>query len=113
MRFADDKGFYFQASTVKAFGRQLQKNPRVETCFYAPGTDGALGTVMRVTGEIEFLDDMTLRTKIMEERPFLKNMGLTGPEDPRLLVFRLYKGEAFFWTMEYSMRESEIERIKF
>ena len=111
--FANEKGFYFQSSSAKTFGRQLQKNPRCELCFYDPDKGGNIGTVMRVAGEVEFLDDIDLRTKIMEERPFLKNQGLTGPEDPRLLVFRVSKGEAFFWTMEYSARESELERIRF
>ncbi len=40
-------------------------------------------------------------------------MGIETSEDPRLAVFGIYTGEAFFWTMEFSMRESEIERIKF
>jgi pyridoxamine 5'-phosphate oxidase len=68
---------------------------------------------MRVAGKVEFLEDRALKAKVLEDRPFLKNMGISGPEDPRLAVFRLYTGEAFFWTMEYSMRESEIERIPF
>jgi pyridoxamine 5'-phosphate oxidase len=111
--FADQNGFYFQGTTVKAFYKQLQRNNRVEICFYAPGPDGTIGKVMRVAGKVEFLEDRALKAKVLEDRPFLKNMGISGPEDPRLAVFRLYTGEAFFWTMEYSMRESEIERIPF
>ena len=34
-------------------------------------------------------------------------------ENPLLAVFHLYTGEAYFWTREDSMRESEIERVKF
>jgi len=111
--FVNEKGFYFQVWATKAIYKQLQKNPKVEMCFYAPGPGGELGKVMRVAGKIEFLDDLPLKTKILEDRPFLKNMGITGPQDPRLVIFRIHTGEAFFWTMENSGRESEIKRIKF
>lgn len=111
--FADASGFYFQVSTVKACYKQLQNNKRVEFCFFAPGAEGRPGTVLRVTGEVDFIDDAALKKKVLEDRPFLKNMGIETPEDPRLVIFKIHTGEAFFWTMEYSMRESEIERIKF
>lgn len=111
--FANEKGFYFQAGATKAFSKQLQKNPKVEICFYAPGPGGALGKVLRITGKVEFLDDKFLKAKVLEDRPFLKDMGITSPEDPRLLIFRIGAGEAFFWTMENTGRESEIPRIRF
>ena len=56
---------------------------------------------------------MKLKAKVYEARPFLKETGIKGPEDPMMAVFRVHTGEAFFWTSEYSMRESEIERIRF
>ena len=111
--FADETGFYFQSQTVKAFCKQLQNNKRVEVCFYAPAAEGHPGNVLRVTGEVEFIDDASLKKKVLEDRPFLKDMGIVSPDDPRLAVFKIHTGEAFFWSMEYSMRESEIERIKF
>lgn len=111
--FADESGFYFQGTSVKAFCKQLQNNPKAEVCFYAPASGGGIGKVLRVTGEVQFLEDVALKTKVFEDRPFLKDMGIVSPEDPRLLIFRIHKGEAFFWTMEYSMRESELERIRF
>jgi pyridoxamine 5'-phosphate oxidase len=111
--FADKSGFYFQAQTVKAFCKQLQNNKKVEVCFHAAAADGSPGTVLRVAGEVQFIDDAALKKKVLEDRPFLKHMGIKSPDDPRLAIFRIHTGEAFFWTMEYSMRESEIERIKF
>jgi len=108
----DDTGFYFNTQSVKALAKQLEKNRKVEVCFYASGTGQDIGRVMRVTGEVEFLDDIGLRTRLLEDRPFLKEF-IKGPEDPLLVVFRISKGEAYFWTMADSMKESEIERIKF
>ena len=111
--FADTTGFYFQAMTVKAFCQQLQNNNKVEACFYAPGPQGHPGTVLRVTGEVQFIDDAALRERVLADRPFLKNLGISSPNDTRLAIFRIHTGEAFFWTMEYSMREAEIARIQF
>ena len=111
--FADDTGFYFQIESVKAMYKQLQNNKKVEVYFHATGPGPDAGKVMRVSGEVEFLDDIALKTRALEERPFLKGLGIKGPEDPLLVVFRISKGEAYFWTMADNMKESEIERIKF
>jgi len=113
MWFADDTGFYFQTQTVKAFCKQLKNNQKVEVCFHAPGPGSDPGKVMRITGEVEFIDDLALKSRCLEERHLLKDMGIVKPEDPLLFVFRIHKGEAFFWTREWTMRESEIERIRF
>lgn len=68
--------------------------------------------MMRVAGEVEFVEDSELRSRLLEERPFLKAF-VSGPDDQILQIFRIYTGEAHFWTMENNMRESEIERIAF
>jgi pyridoxamine 5'-phosphate oxidase len=109
MCFADDKGFYFQTESVKSVYKQLQKNNKVELCFFAPKTL----VMMRVTGKVEFLDDPSLKSKIYNDRPFLKNAGIKDPDDPLFVIFRVGSGEAWFWTMSDSMKEAQIERIKF
>ena len=112
--FADEKGFYFQSHAEKALGLQLKAYKKVEACFYNAKAGPGLGTVLRVSGEIEFLDDIEYRKRIFEERAHIaKSYGLKGLEDPRLILFRIYKGEAYFWTMEYNLRESDIEKIQF
>jgi len=73
-----------------------------------------LGTVLRVSGEIEFLDDIEYKKRIFEDRAHIvESYGLEGLEDPRLILFRIYEGEAYFWTMEFNLRESDIEKITF
>jgi uncharacterized pyridoxamine 5'-phosphate oxidase family protein len=111
MWFADDKGFYFQTESVKSIYKQLKNNNKVELCFYAPGPNA--GKMMRATGKVEFLNDLVLKSKVLTERPFLKALGIKGPEDPLLVIFRVYSGEAYFWTMANNMKEAEIEKIKF
>ncbi len=106
--FANENGFYFQIGAMKDMYRQLQANPKVEACFWQPGE--AAGTMMRVAGKIEFVDDLELKKKVIEERPFLKTFGLT-PDHPGLIIFRIPKGEAYFWTMATNLEPKEF--IKF
>ena len=112
--FADERGFYFQSHAEKALGIQLKAHKKVEACFYNAKAGPGLGTVLRVSGEIEFLDDLEYKKRIFEDRAHIvESYGLEGLEDPRLILFRIYKGEAFFWTMDYNLRESDIEKITF
>jgi uncharacterized pyridoxamine 5'-phosphate oxidase family protein len=68
---------------------------------------------MRVSGRVKTIEDAELRRKCIEDRPFIKEMGITDPEDPLLGVFHLYTGEAYFWTRADSMKEADIPREKF
>ena len=111
MWFADDKGFFFQTESVKSVCKQIKSNNKVELCFYAPDPD--VGKMMRVTGKVEFVEDLGLRSKVLADRPFLKALGIKGPEDPMLVIFRVSSGEAYFWTMADNLKEAGIERIKF
>jgi uncharacterized pyridoxamine 5'-phosphate oxidase family protein len=96
MWFADATGFNFQTWTIKDMYRDMMKNPRVELGFWKPGEGG--GTVLRVAGAIEWVDDQALKQRSFKERPFLAALGLT-PESPELVLFRISKGEGYTWTM--------------
>jgi pyridoxamine 5'-phosphate oxidase len=109
MWYADETGFYFQAQTVKNMCRQLLKNPKVEVYFNAKD----FSRVMRVYGNVRFIEDRGVRERCIQERPFVKNFGITEPDNPLLAVFHLYTGEAYFWTMADSMKEDQIPRAKF
>lgn len=108
MWFADETGFYFQTATIKDMVRQLQENNKVEFAFFKP--EEMVGTMLRVSGEIEFLDDVEIKKKVLADRPFLAEFGLTA-EGPELVVFRVSKGEAHFWDWESNVKPKEI--IKF
>ena len=103
--FADKSGFYFIIGSFRDMYDQLQANRKTEVCFFNPGQ--GTGTMMRVAGEVEFIDDINLKKKAMEERPILKRSGLTF-DSPELIIFRVVKGEAYFWT-----RETNFEAKKF
>ncbi len=109
MWFADETGFYFQAQTVKAVCRQLEKNPKVEAYFSTKD----FSLAMRVAGKVRFLDDLKLKARCIQERPFVKNFGISEPDNPLLALFHLYTGEAYFWTFGDSMKEDRIPRVRF
>ncbi len=108
MWYADKTGFYFQSGTVKEMVSQLQKNPKTEFCFFNNKREG--GVMLRVTGDVEFLDDPKLREKVIEDRQFLKTMGMTAAS-PGLVIFRVSKGEAYFWTFATNFEPKK--KIKF
>lgn len=111
MWFADKTGFYYHTGTPKNVYLQLIRNPKVELCFFRPG-EGA-GTMMRVTGKVEFLKDKSLEERLYRDRPWVQDLMKTAPEGGSIAMFRVAHGEAYFWTMADNMREREARRVKF
>ncbi len=114
MWFADKSGFYFSTLKTKEVYRQLVDNPRIEVCFYAPPArpleqDGAadLGTMMRVSGQIEFLGDEHLKERLLNDRPILRQNA------DKQAIFRIESGCAWFWTTKDDGHEEAIERLSF
>ena len=103
--FADETSFYFQTSNTKEIPNQLRANPKAEVCFYKPS--GMIGTMLRIAGKVEFVDDLKLREKVLADRAFLKSFGVTV-DSPGLVLFRISHGEAHFWTMENNIKPKEI-----
>jgi uncharacterized pyridoxamine 5'-phosphate oxidase family protein len=109
---ADEDGFYFSTLSPKPIFEQLRHNPKIEVCFYNNSSDMQQVGQMRVTGEVEFLDDEVLKRKVAEERAVLEENAGQALE-PLIEIFRIHSGEAHFWTMDDILREREIERIVF
>jgi len=104
---ANENGFYFETFNPKDVYGQMKKNPKVEICFFNNESDLEKAKSMRITGEVEFLDDADLKKQLLEDWPFLLDA------EPVLELFRVHSGEAFFWTMADILREKEIERVRF
>src|SRR4030042_3652972 len=66
--YADPSGFYFNTNDDKAFYKQLKNNQSVEICFHKKGEGPDLGTMMRISGNVEILDDVNLRAKALEDK---------------------------------------------
>lgn len=104
---ANENGFYFETFNPKDVYQQLKSNPKVEICFFNNEFDLEKAKTMRLTGEVEFLDDPDLKKQLLKDRPFLQDA------EPVLELFRVHSGEAFFWTMADVLKEKEIERVRF
>jgi uncharacterized pyridoxamine 5'-phosphate oxidase family protein len=88
---ADEKGLIFYTGKIKDVFKQIAKNPEVEVCYFAKGTQ------VRVRGKIEIVEDMALKKEIVEKRPFLKPMYEKSYDG--MAVLRL-KGKATTWSMQ-------------
>lgn len=109
--FADETGFYFQAWDFKGVYKQLKENPAVEFCFFNRSKENPYD-VMRVRGEVEFLEDIELKRKVLEDRPFLRKLGAKN-DDPRIVVFRISHGEASFWPEKREGEYPGLAMVKF
>ena len=110
--FADKRGFFFMTMSPKEFAHQLHANPKVEVCFYNGATELPDARMMRVTGEVEFVDDTELVHKVSEERAALE--GIIGrPLEPITEVFRISSGVARFWTLMDILKEPQLEQVTF
>jgi uncharacterized pyridoxamine 5'-phosphate oxidase family protein len=110
--FADERGFYFGVLSPKKVMKELQKNPKIEICFFNNPQDPKNMKMMRVTGAVEFINDRELAGKLAKERSFLEDI-IGQPLEPITQIFRINKGEAYFWTLMNNLKESGLERIKF
>ena len=110
--YADESGFYFITLSPKEVSKQLQQNPKVEVCFYNNPAELMGAKQMRLTGEIEFLNTEEMLKKAYEARSFLD--AIVGQSvEPLVRPFRVYTGEAHFWTLAGFLKEPELERVRF
>jgi uncharacterized pyridoxamine 5'-phosphate oxidase family protein len=96
--YADESGFYFVTIAGKDTIRQLEQNPKAEVCFYNNAAGPAEWKQMRVTGEVEFLEDEESLEKAYQNRAWLD--AIVGfSVKPYVRPCRIATGEAHFWTM--------------
>ncbi len=101
--FADETGFYFQTATMKELPGQLENNPKAEVAFYKH--EGITGTLMRVAGKVEFIEDPVLQERVLRDRPFLE------PFKEEVIIFRIAHGEAYFWTLTNNLEPKQYIRF--
>ena len=112
LEFADENGFYFAILSPKQLSQQIKANPKVEVCFYNHPSDLMQAKQMRVTGKMERVDNPELQQRVAGEGTFLEE--LTGKKLGHLWeVFRIHTGEAFFFTLADTLKEAELERVRF
>jgi len=104
----DDGCIYFTTGATKNVYKQIQKSPKVELCYLSRD----FGRMLRVSGEIEVIDDREKKQKLLDERDYLKSLK-GNADDPLFILLRLAHGTARFWTLEQNMKENEIQPIEF
>jgi pyridoxamine 5'-phosphate oxidase len=121
---ADGTGIYFFLPKFKPVYRQLRENPKTEIAFHQPGTPQDLltlpdlgtvtgiGTLLRVTGRFEYLEDADTRKQLFDIHPWLKQLG-DGTDNPMIAIFRIAEGEFSFWTLENNFQSNPASKISF
>ena len=80
-------GYLLLPTQIQRGYRQLRENPKVEIAFHQPaapqalrtlpelGTVPGIGTLLRITGRFEFLEDVDTRKWLFDVNPWLKQLG--------------------------------------
>ena len=90
---ADEKGIVFFTQNVKDVYKQMVKYPDIEVCYWANGL------MPRVTGTVQWIEDMAVKEEIVSKRPFLKPQIDANGWD-YLKVFRLKNAKAYVLDMK-------------
>ncbi|MDR0596437.1 MAG: pyridoxamine 5'-phosphate oxidase family protein [Clostridiales Family XIII bacterium] len=93
--FAVEGRAYFCTDKGKQVCRQLKVNPNVSFCTYPPD----FGTVLSVNGRVEFVEDITLKTRALDENPMIKGVFKT-PGNPGFTLFRIEAEEITTYSPE-------------
>ena len=103
---ADEKGLIFQTVDGKDLPKQMTENPSVEVCFYNLKEN----VQIRVAGKAVLLEDLDLKKKIVEQRPFLKPL-IEKKGFEMIPVFRIVDCVACPWTMATNFLPKEYVRF--
>ena len=80
--FADGNKVYFCTNSEKPVYKQLQANPNVSFCTFPQD----FNPVLSINGKAVFVEDMTLKTKALDENPPIKGIYKT-PDNPIFKIF--------------------------
>lgn len=100
---ADENGIIFHTGAMKDVYTQLKANPKAEMCFFGNGVQ------VRVTGEMEEVQDENLKEEIYAHptRKFLQAWREQGMGNDILRIFVMKKCSAVIWTMETNFAEKK------
>jgi len=80
--FADGNKVYFCTNSEKPVYKQLQANPNISFCTFPQN----FSPVLSINGKAVFVDDLTLKTKALDENPPIKGIYKT-PDNPIFKIF--------------------------
>jgi uncharacterized pyridoxamine 5'-phosphate oxidase family protein len=103
---ADNKGLWFHSGGMKAMIRQMQATSYVEVCFFNPQEQ----IQVRISGTVEFIDDLAVKQAMVAERPFLQPI-IDKVGFDQFIVFVIEHCDAAVWTMAESMQPTKWVRL--
>ncbi|MCW3807636.1 pyridoxamine 5'-phosphate oxidase family protein [Plebeiibacterium marinum] len=113
MWYADKSGFYFETLSPKEMSKQLHLNRHVEVCFYNNPDDVLDAKELRISGEIEFIEDPAVIDKALENRAYLEDLA-GQPIRKYMEVFRIAHGNAHFWNLKTDvLKEHRLMHLAF
>ena len=80
--FADGNKVYFCTSSEKPVYKQLTAHPHVSFCTYSAN----FSPVLSINGKAVFVDDISLKTRALDENPPIKGIYNT-PDNPVFKIF--------------------------
>lgn len=86
--FEEDGRFYFCTNSTKEVYRQLVEHPFVEYAVTARDM-----TMLRISAEIRFTEELSKKEKVLEASPFVKSIYKTA-DNPIFKVFYIEHGTA-------------------
>jgi uncharacterized pyridoxamine 5'-phosphate oxidase family protein len=81
-QFAEENRIYFCTNSRKSWYQSLKNNPAVSYCTYAEDFE----PVLSFNGKVVFVEDMALKARLMESKPYLERIYET-PGNPVFKVF--------------------------
>ena len=91
--FVDGNKVYFSTSSEKPVYKQLQANPNVSFCTFAPD----FAPVLSINGPAVFVDDPALKARALDMYPLIKSI-YGGPENPVFRIFYIDAAEIVTFT---------------
>lgn len=99
---SDENGIVFHTWKGKDMHKQIQKNPKIELCFFNPKDF----VQVRVSGAAELVEDLELKKEIVGKRDFLKPwVEKSGYE--KFAVYCMKNGIATVWTFQTNFAPKE------
>lgn len=97
--FEDEGKIWFLTTNKKRVFQQLKQNPYIEFCSCS-----AQGISGRLSGKIEFCNDINIKNRILEERPMLKDIYHCA-DNPLLESFYLEHGAFSLYSSRLGIDE--------
>jgi uncharacterized pyridoxamine 5'-phosphate oxidase family protein len=101
--FADGNKVYFCTNSEKQVYAQLKAKPNVSFCTYPAD----FSQVLSINGKAAFVEDMALKTRVMDENPMIKGL-YASAENPIFKLFYVDVAEVTVFSLSEGLQRYKI-----